>query len=297
MPTAPARTTPLKHRLATLACWHGAGLALLLTTAGVLAQPATRPAAKQATKPQATTAKTSKVAKPASDRQKLKNEATGLALASETAETIDELQLAIAARVLTGSVDCDFNQRISVVPLAGKSGFFTITHFTAPYKSQRYTMAPRETATGAVRLEDKAAGVVWLQIPTKSMLMNARAGQRMVDSCLHAEQRIAVAAAAAAGPAQGEGIGIVAQLQAPAVVPVQMPAEVPVQMPAEVPVQVPALPALAAPAVAAPDLVAADLVAPAMALPAPPIPPIPPAPAAAAIDSTAVLALPPATTH
>jgi hypothetical protein len=59
-------------------------------------------------------------------------------------------------------------------------------------------MVPEETSTGAVRLFDKKAGVVWLQIPAKSMLLNTRAGQRLVDRCTHAEQRAAVGAVSAA---------------------------------------------------------------------------------------------------
>jgi hypothetical protein len=31
-----------------------------------------------------------------------------------------------------------------------------------------------------------------LQIPSKSMLMNRKIGRRKVDSCTHAEQRVAV---------------------------------------------------------------------------------------------------------
>lgn len=138
--------------------------------------------------------------KPASPRQQLKSAAKGLALATETVETISEAQLAVAARVLTGAVDCEFNQQISLQPLAGVPGYFTLSHH-----GKRYRMLPRETATGAVRLEDPGAGVVWLQIPTKSMLMNARVGQRMVDNCLHSEQRIAVNAVVDAS----QGIGIV----------------------------------------------------------------------------------------
>jgi hypothetical protein len=30
---------------------------------------------------------------------------------------------------------------------------------------------------------------MWLQIPSKSMRMNSKIGQRMVDSCTHVEQR------------------------------------------------------------------------------------------------------------
>jgi len=39
------------------------------------------------------------------------------------------------------------------------------------------------------------------------MLMNAKLGQRMVDNCMHSEQRAAMAAVAGAA----QGIGIVAQ--------------------------------------------------------------------------------------
>ena len=61
-------------------------------------------------------------------------------------------------------------------PVAGQPG-----HFRLSYKKASYTMIPEETSSGAVRLEDKKAGVVWLQIPAKSMLMDARAGQRRIE--------------------------------------------------------------------------------------------------------------------
>lgn len=103
--------------------------------------------------------------------------------------------------MLTGTADCEFNQKVDVLPIEGQAG-----HFMVRYQGKRYRMVPRETATGAVRLEDPLEGVVWLQIPAKSMLMNARRGQRMIDACMHAEQRAAVAAVQAA--AQHGSIGI-----------------------------------------------------------------------------------------
>ncbi len=119
----------------------------------------------------------------AADRQK------GLDLATETVQRISEAQLQVADRVLTGDAACEFNQTVSVEPIKGKPG-----HFVLRFKKASYTMVPEETTSGAVRLEDKKAGMVWLQIPSKSMLMNARAGQRMVDGCLHPEQRAALSA-------------------------------------------------------------------------------------------------------
>lgn len=108
-------------------------------------------------------------------------------------------QLDAAARVYTGAASCEFDETVHVAPIDGQPGHFKLSH-----KKASYTVVPEETTTGAVRLEDRKAGIVWLQIPAKSMLMNAKLGQRMVDSCLHAEQRTAAA------PAEGSTIGIVA---------------------------------------------------------------------------------------
>jgi len=113
-----------------------------------------------------------------------------MALATETAQRISEAQLQIADRVLTGEATCEFNQTVNVQPVANKVGHFHLT-----YKKTVYTVVPEETTTGALRLEDKKAGIVWLQIPSKSMLMNSKLGQRMVDNCMHAEQRAATTAA------------------------------------------------------------------------------------------------------
>lgn len=130
----------------------------------------------------------------AADRQK------GLDLATETVQRISEAQLLVADRVLTGDAVCEMNQSVSVEPIRGKPG-----HFQLRFKKVSYTMVPEETSSGAVRLEDKKAGIVWLQIPSKSMLMNSRAGQRMVDGCLHAEQRAALAAVAGAAASSANG--------------------------------------------------------------------------------------------
>ena len=168
------------HRALALfiACSVG-GSALAQTAA-----PAPKPAAS---KPAARASAASK---------KKKSEAGGKVLAAETVEAITQAQLDIAARVLTGDAQCEFNQLVSIAALDGQPGRFKLR-----FKNLSYSMVPAETTTGAVRLEDKKAGVVWLQIPTKSMLMNSKLGQRMVDGCTQVEQRIAVEAAVAAAAA------------------------------------------------------------------------------------------------
>jgi hypothetical protein len=93
-------------------------------------------------------------------------------------------QLQAADRVLTGKVNCEFDQSIDVAAVNGKKGYFSVA-----YKGKTYNMVPEATTTGAVRLEDKKAGMMWLQIANKSMLMNTKAGQRMVDNCQHPSQK------------------------------------------------------------------------------------------------------------
>lgn len=107
------------------------------------------------------------------------------AVAHESAtENVSATQLEIASRVLTGDARCEFNQQVGVHPIDGKPG-----HFKVSFKNVSYTMVPQETTTGAVRLEDKKAGVVWIQIPSKSMMLNSKIGQRMVDGCATTQQR------------------------------------------------------------------------------------------------------------
>jgi len=113
---------------------------------------------------------------------------------------LSEEQLAVAPHVHAGEANCEFKSKVSVTPHPEQPGRFRLQFGRAVYN-----MAPEPTTTGAVRLEDKQAGVVWLQIPAKSMLMNTRIGQRLVDGCQHAEQ---VAMAQVNEPLVEGGIGI-----------------------------------------------------------------------------------------
>lgn len=116
-------------------------------------------------------------------------------------------QFDAASRVLTGPITCEFGQIVQIEPVDGRPGYFKLV-----FKKITYTLVPNETTTGAVRLEDRKAGVVWVQIPSKSMLLNSKLGQRMVDSCLHSEQQSAVAPA-------DSSLGIASAPLAPAAFP------------------------------------------------------------------------------
>ena len=119
---------------------------------------------------------------------------TGLAPAG--AEGLSAEQLAAAQQVYVGTAECEMKQSVHLRALDGRPGHFELQH-----KKARYTLTPEPTSTGAIRLEDRKAGIVWLQIPAKSMLLNAKAGRREVDNCMHAEQR-----AEAGTPAASIGI-------------------------------------------------------------------------------------------
>jgi hypothetical protein len=104
-------------------------------------------------------------------------------------------ELAIADKVLVGTKPCELGNTVRIEPDEQQPGYFRLT--MGPH---RYRVRPVETSTGAVRLEDKEQGAVWVQLPTKSMLMNQKLGRRMADECASPVQR-AAAEAALANPA------------------------------------------------------------------------------------------------
>ena len=111
--------------------------ALLLPLTPVSAQTAAAPDAK------AKPAAAKPAPKQATSREQLKNQAKGLALASEVTEQISEGQMQAAARVMTGDIDCEFNQKVSVEPITAKPG-----HFQVAFNNVSYVMTPQETTTG-----------------------------------------------------------------------------------------------------------------------------------------------------
>ncbi len=108
------------------------------------------------------------------------------ALPATAAGPLTPGQMDAASQVFVGTANCEFNHSITVTAIEGQPGHFKLQH-----KKATYTLVPQETTTGAVRLEDTKAGVVWLQIPAKSMLMNAKLGQRVADGCQMNEQMAA----------------------------------------------------------------------------------------------------------
>ena len=152
-----------------------AALALAL-----IAQSSMTPAVAQT----AQTAQPAKAAQPAKKAPLNKNIPPPTTPAQRAAlPAADEQQLAAAELVHYGKYVCDEKIEIFVEKDQLSAGYVDVRH-----KKDVWVMKPVASATGAVRLEDIDRNVLVVQIPYKSMLLNVKSGQRMVDSCQHDNQ-------------------------------------------------------------------------------------------------------------
>lgn len=101
----------------------------------------------------------------------------------------DQAQLEAAERTHFGVYECDFKQTIDVSMNAKYPGYVDVK-----FKKDTWTMKPSISSTGALRLEDVKGRTLLLQIANKSMLMDTKIGQRLVDACVHEKQRAAMEA-------------------------------------------------------------------------------------------------------
>ena len=103
-------------------------------------------------------------------------------------------QVAAAALTLFGDYACEFDQTLVVALTPKHEGYVDVR-----FKAQTWTMVPVLSSTGALRLEDVKGQMLLIQIANKSMLLDTKLGQRVVDGCMHEKQRLANAAAQPGG--------------------------------------------------------------------------------------------------
>lgn len=96
--------------------------------------------------------------------------------------TLEQLQA--AQRVLVGHYACEFDRNIDVAHHEKEAGYFRL-HLG----SQHWVMKPILTSTGTIRLESVTGNTMLMQILTKSMVLDTKAGRRLVDGCVHAAQQ------------------------------------------------------------------------------------------------------------
>ena len=150
-----------------------------------MAVPAAAQTAAPADKPKAAVKKApAKKPVPTSSRTNLKSTAKNVAAGIEAAEeALTPAELAIAERVHVGTLPCELGASVSLNPDGKAPGYFDVQG-----KNFKYRMFPVATTTGAIRLEDRKAGAVWLQLANKSMLMNQKLGVRLADECMSPAQ-------------------------------------------------------------------------------------------------------------
>ena len=105
--------------------------------------------------------------------------AAPLVLAPASAE-----QLEAAAQVHYGRYLCEFNQVLDIDRNDANAGYANLK-----FKNQNWVTTPVLSRSGAIRLEDVRGEALLVQIAYKSMLMNVKSGQRLVDECIHEAQR------------------------------------------------------------------------------------------------------------
>ena len=162
-------------RLTTLAT--AAAFALFGALPAAIAQ--TAPAKAAATKP---AKKKSAPAKPAE-------------LAPPEAANAEQIEA--AGRVYYGIYACEFNQAINIAASPKYPSYVDVKHGKADY-----VMKPVLSSTGAIRLEDVRGETLMVQISSKSMLLNVKTGQRLVDDCISPKQRELIEAARVAKAAE-----------------------------------------------------------------------------------------------
>lgn len=161
--------------LVGLACAAALGALIVLTPVAAAAQGADVEAVRKARAERAAQLRAERAAKKGLPPK---------AAAEQAPAAADPDQLRAAERVLFGDYECEFDQKLKVNLDARYPGYVQVLG-----GGLDFLMKPIASSTGAIRLEDvKSVGLV-LQVAGKSMLMNTKTGQRVMDNCVHPEQR------------------------------------------------------------------------------------------------------------
>lgn len=93
---------------------------------------------------------------------------------TETKPPLPFLQPAMALN--TGDFICDQGRQVTI---DGGDG----TQLALRWRGRSYPLTRVPTSTGAWRFENPGEGLVWIQIPAKSMLLDSRLDQQLANNC------------------------------------------------------------------------------------------------------------------
>lgn len=85
--------------------------------------------------------------------------------------------------------NCELGNKITTYNNAGDDKYMAIR-----WQNKVHRLGRIGTSTGANRFENRKAGLVWINIPSKAMLLDSRKGQQLANECRNPDQAKALAA-------------------------------------------------------------------------------------------------------
>jgi hypothetical protein len=73
---------------------------------------------------------------------------------------------------------CELGKKITVFSKPGQQDTIMLR-----WNNKNHTLQREATTTGAHRFEDKKAGLVWINIPAKGILLDSKRGRQLANEC------------------------------------------------------------------------------------------------------------------
>jgi len=138
-----------------------------------------------------TTAKKAAPSKPAA--KTVKKAAKPAAAAGGAALIADDQEEDLGKADIEGSIvteyTCEFGVKITTYHNDNDDKYIALR-----WKNSVERLRRVGTSTGANRFENRRYGIVWINIPSKAMLLDSRKGQQLANECRNPEQQQAFAA-------------------------------------------------------------------------------------------------------
>lgn len=119
---------------------------------------------------------------PAKKSEPVKKKETAKKTAASAAADDDDIEPDISAST-TSEFKCDQNDKITIYRNVADD-----SHIALRWNKKLLRLKRVSTTTGANRFENKKNGWVWIDIPTKGMLLDSKKGQQLANECRNAER-------------------------------------------------------------------------------------------------------------
>lgn len=103
--------------------------------------------------------------------------------AAKTADRDNQADLAGHTRI---DFNCELGNKVTIYENTADNQRIGLR-----WNKKMHELTRVETTTGAHRFEDKNAGLVWINIPAKGMLLDSKKGQQLANECRNNQQMMA----------------------------------------------------------------------------------------------------------